>query len=135
NVGRVTAAPMEPRAALARYDPTSERYTLYTGGGGAVRQKHELAAVLDIAPERLRVLSHDVGGNFGSRNRVYVEFGLVLWAARKLGAPVKYTASRSEAFLSDYQGRDLKIKVELALRSDGRFLAMRADNISNVGAC
>jgi aerobic carbon-monoxide dehydrogenase large subunit len=134
NVGRVTAAPMELRAALAQYDPASGRYTLYAGGGGAVRQKQELAAVLGIAPERLRVICQDVGGNFGARNRVYVEFGLVLWAARKLGAPVKYTASRSEAFLSDYQGRDLKTNVELALRTDGRFLAMRADNISNVGA-
>ncbi len=135
DVGRVTAVPMEPRAALAAYDPATDRYTLYAGSGGAVRQKHELAAVLGIAPERLRVLSHDVGGNFGSRNRVYVEFGLVLWAARNLGRPVKYTASRSEAFLTDYQGRDLKTKVELALRADGRFLAMRADNVSNVGAC
>src|SRR5262249_16614255 len=72
--------------------------------------------------------------NFGTRNRVFVEFGLVLWAARKLGRPVKFTATRSEAFLSDYQGRDLVTKVELALRKDGRFLAMRATNISNVGA-
>jgi len=80
------------------------------------------------------VLSHDVGGNFGTRNRVFVEFGLVLWASRKLGRPVKFTATRSEAFLSDYQGRDLVTKVELALRKDGRFLAMRATNISNVGA-
>ncbi len=90
--------------------------------------------MLGIAPEKLRVLSYDVGGNFGTRNRVFVEFGLVLWAARKLGRPVKYTATRSEAFLSDYQGRDLVTKVELALRKDGRFLAMRATNISNVGA-
>jgi aerobic carbon-monoxide dehydrogenase large subunit len=135
DIGRVTAVPMEPRAALATYDPATDRYTLYAGSGGAVRQKHELAAVLGVAPERLRVLSYDVGGNFGSRNRVYVEFGLVLWAARTLGRPVKYTANRSEAFLTDYQGRDLKTKVELALRSDGQILAMRADNISNVGAC
>ena len=85
-------------------------------------------------PTKLRVLSYDVGGNFGSRNRPYVEFGLVLWAAGKLKRPVKYTATRSEAFLTDYQGRDLVTKVELALREDGRFLAMRADNISNVGA-
>jgi carbon-monoxide dehydrogenase large subunit len=134
-IGRVTAVPMEPRAALAHYDAASGRYTLHAGSGGAVRQKHELAAVLGIAPERLRVLSLDVGGNFGSRNRVYVEFGLVLWAAQQLGRPVKYTASRSEAFLSDYQGRDLLTRVELALAADGRFLAMRADNISNVGAC
>ena len=133
SIGRVTAAPMEPRAALAHYDAPNGRYTLHAGSGGAVRQKQELAAVLGIAPERLRVLSFDVGGNFGSRNRVYPEFGLVLWAAQKLGRPVKYTASRSEAFLTDYQGRDLLTRVELALASDGRFLAMRADNISNVG--
>src|SRR5215510_6809522 len=133
-IGRVTAVPMEPRAALACYDPRTHRYTLYAGSGGAVRQKHELASTLGIAPHQLRVLCLDVGGNFGARNRPFVEFGLVLWAARKLGRPVKYTATRCEAFLSDYQGRDLVSKVELALRSDGRFLAMRAVNISNVGA-
>jgi len=90
--------------------------------------------VLGIAPENLRVLSYDVGGNFGTRNRVFVEFGLVLWAAKKLGRPVKFTATRAEAFLSDYQGRDLVTEVELALDQDGRMLAMRATNISNVGA-
>ena len=74
-----------------------------------------IATVLGIKPDDLRVLSYDVGGNFGTRNRVFVEFGLVLWAARKLGRPVKFTATRSEAFLSDYQGRDLVTKVELAL--------------------
>jgi carbon-monoxide dehydrogenase large subunit len=134
NIGRVTAVPMELRSALAHYDAATGRYTLYAGSGGAVRQKQELAGVLGIEPSKLRVLSLDVGGNFGSRNRPYVEFGLVLWAARKLGRPVKYTATRSEAFLSDYQGRDLITKVELALSDKGKFLAMRADNISNVGA-
>jgi carbon-monoxide dehydrogenase large subunit len=134
HIDRVTGVPLEPRAALGDYDATSGRYTLYAGSGGAVRQKRELAAVLGIAPEQLRVLSCDVGGNFGTRNRAFVEFALVLWAARKLGRPVKFTATRSEAFLSDYQGRDLVTKVELALRKDGRFLAMRATNISNVGA-
>jgi carbon-monoxide dehydrogenase large subunit len=134
HIGRVTGVPLEPRAALAHYDAESGRFTLYAGSGGAVRQKRELATVLGIAPERLRVLSYDVGGNFGTRNRAFVEFGLVLWAAQKLGRPVKYTATRSEAFLSDYQGRDLVSKVELALRRDGRFLAMRATNISNAGA-
>jgi len=133
HIGRVTAVPLEPRAALGHYDPATGRYTLYAGSGGAVRQKAELAAVLGVGPERVRVLSYDVGGNFGARNRVYVEFGLVLWAARKLGRPVKYTATRSEAFLSDFQGRDLVTKVALALGSDGRFLALRADNVSNVG--
>ncbi len=134
HIGRVTGVPLEARAAVAAYDAATGRYTLYAGSGGAVRQKRELATVLGIAPEKLRVLSFDVGGNFGTRNRVFVEFGLVLWAAKKLGRPVKFTATRSEAFLSDYQGRDLVTEVALALDSDGRMLAMRATNISNVGA-
>jgi aerobic carbon-monoxide dehydrogenase large subunit len=134
HVGRVTGVPIELRAAVAHYDSAADKYTLYAGSGGAVRQKNELVKVLGIAPDKLRVLCYDVGGNFGTRNRVFVEFGLVLWAAKKVERPVKYTATRSEAFLSDYQGRDLVTKVELALRKDGRFLAMRATNISNVGA-
>ena len=133
HIGRVTGVPLEPRAALGHHDPAAGRYTLYAGSGGPVRQKVELAAVLGVPPEQVRVLSYDVGGNFGVRNRVFVEFGLVLWAARKLGRPVKYTATRSEAFLSDFQGRDPVTKVALALRSDGRLVAMRADNVSNVG--
>jgi carbon-monoxide dehydrogenase large subunit len=134
HIGRVTGVPLEPRAALGAYDAATDRFTLYAGSGGAVRQKREIATVLGIAPDRLRVLSYDVGGNFGTRNRVFVEFALVLWASHKLKRPVKYTATRSEAFLSDYQGRDLVTQVELALRADGKFLAMRATNISNVGA-
>src|SRR5216684_362084 len=133
HIDRVTGVPLEPRSALGDYDAPSGRYTLHAGSGGAVRQKRELAAVLGIAPERVRVLSYDVGGNFGTRNRVFVEFALVLWAARKLGRPVKFTATRYEAFLTDYQGRDLVTRVELALAREGRFLAMRATNISNVG--
>ena len=134
HIGRVTGVPIELRAAVANYDKASGRYTLYAGSGGAVRQKSELTQVLGIKPDDLRVLSYDVGGNFGTRNRVFVEFGLVLWASKKVGRPVKYTATRSEAFLTDYQGRDLVSKVELALRKDGKFLAMRATNISNIGA-
>jgi aerobic carbon-monoxide dehydrogenase large subunit len=134
HIGRVTGVPLEPRAALGHYDSATGRYTLYAGSGGAVRQKNELIQVLGVAPENLRVLSPDVGGNFGTRNRTFVEFGLVLWAAKKIGRPVKFTATRSEAFLSDYQGRDLVTKVELALDDKHRFIAMRATNISNVGA-
>jgi carbon-monoxide dehydrogenase large subunit len=134
HIDRVTGVPLEPRSALGHYDVATGRFTLHAGSGGAVRQKRELAGVLGIAPDEVRVLAYDVGGNFGTRNRVFVEFGLVLWAARKLRRPVKFTATRSEAFLTDYQGRDLVAKVELALRKDGRFLAMRATNISNVGA-
>ena len=134
NIGRVTGVPIEPRACVANYDAATGRYTLHAGSGGAVRQKRELASVLNIEPDTLRVLSFDVGGNFGTRNRVYPEYGLVLWASRKLGRPVKFTASRSECFISDYQGRDLVTKLELALDAKGRFLALRATNISNAGA-
>ena len=134
HVGRVTGVPIEPRAALGVYEAASGRYILHAGSGGAFRQRRELAEVLGLPPERLRVVSLDVGGNFGTKNRVYVEYGLVLWAARKLGRPVKYTATRAEAMSSDYQGRDLLTRVALALDRDGRFLAMRADNIGNVGA-
>jgi carbon-monoxide dehydrogenase large subunit len=136
HVGRVTPAPMEPRAGLAHYDAATDRYTLEftTGGPGVVKQKRQFAAALGIAPERLRLVAHDVGGSFGTKNRPYVEFGLILWAAKKIGRPVKYAATRSESMLTDYQARDLFTKVELALNSDGRFLAMRASNVSNVGA-
>ncbi|HEY7999083.1 MAG TPA: xanthine dehydrogenase family protein molybdopterin-binding subunit, partial [Pseudolabrys sp.] len=134
NIGRVTGVPMEPRACVANYEAATGRYTLHAGSGGAVRQKRELASVLNIEPDTLRVLSFDVGGNFGTRNRVYPEYGLVLWASRKLGRAVKFTASRSECFISDYQGRDLVTKLELALDAKGSFLALRATNISNAGA-
>ena len=134
HIDRVTGVPMEPRAALGRYDPDTQRYHLNAGSGGAVRQKQEIASVLGIEPDTLQVLCFDVGGNFGTRNRVYPEFALVLWASRKVGRAVKYTATRLESFLSDYQGRDLHTTVSLAIDEDGRFLAMRADNISNVGA-
>ena len=133
-IGRVTGVPIEPRAALGHWDSETGRYTLWAGSGGAVRQKAEIAAVLGVPPEQVRVLSFDVGGNFGTRNRLYVESALVLWASRKLGRPVKYTSTRSEVFLSDFQGRDLLTRVALALRADGRFLGLRADNVSNVGA-
>ncbi|MDB5508751.1 MAG: carbon-monoxide dehydrogenase large subunit [Hyphomicrobiales bacterium] len=133
-IPRVTGVTIEPRAALGQYDAETGRYTLNCGGGGAVRQKHELSGVLGVEPEKVRVLTFDVGGNFGTKNRVYVEYGLVMWAAKKVGRPVKHTCSRSEVFLTDYQGRDLAVTVELALAEDGKFLAMRSDNISNVGA-
>jgi len=99
-----------------------------------VKQKAEMAGILNVPLDKVRVLSYDIGGNFGSRNRPYVEYGLVVWAAGKLKRPVKYTATRSEAFLTDYQGRDLITEVEVAFDEGGKILAMRADNVSNVGS-
>jgi carbon-monoxide dehydrogenase large subunit len=133
-VQRVAGAPLEPRAALGHYDAASGRTTLYAGSGGVVRQRHELAAVLDVPVDRIRVVSGDVGGNFGTRNAFYPEFALVAWAARRIGRPVKWTCERHEAFLSDYQGRDLFACAELALDQSGAFLALRGSVISNVGA-
>ncbi|MDE0060903.1 MAG: xanthine dehydrogenase family protein molybdopterin-binding subunit, partial [Defluviicoccus sp.] len=133
-IPRVTGVPMEPRAAVAAYDPGTGRYTLHAGGGGVVRPKRELAQILGVQEDRVRVVAADVGGNYGTRNAFYPEFALVAWAARRLGRPVKWTADRGEAFLSDYQGRDLAVAAELALDANGRFIAMRGSNLSNVGA-
>src|SRR3954463_1662425 len=132
HVPRVTACPLEPRAALGLYHDA--RYTLWAPSGGALRHRRDLAGALGVPSEHLRVVTGDVGGNFGTRNRAYVEYGLVLWAARKLARPVRFRASRAESLISDYQGRDLLIEVELALDTAGHFLALRASNISNVGA-
>ena len=133
-IQRVTGVPLEPRAAVGHYDPATGRTTLHAGSGGVVRQKHELAGILDVPPERVRVVSGDVGGNFGTRNAFYPEFALVAWASRRVGRPVKWTCERHEAFLSDYQGRDLFVTAELALDRDGHFLALRGSLLSNVGA-
>ncbi|MDA0655671.1 MAG: xanthine dehydrogenase family protein molybdopterin-binding subunit [Proteobacteria bacterium] len=131
---RVTGVPMEPRAALGVYDETDGRYTVYAGVGGVVRAKMELAGVLGVEPEKVRWVAKEIGGNFGTRNSFFPEFALVAWASKKLGKPVKWTAERTESFLSDFQGRDLHVTAELALAEDGKFLAMRGSNISNIGA-
>ena len=133
-VQRVTGVPMEPRAALAAFDAATGRFTVYAGNGGAVRLKNDLATVLTVPPEQVRVLMQDVGGNFGTRGMIYPEFALVAWAARKLGRPVKWIIERHELFLSDYQARDLVVEAELALDDKGRFLAMRGSNLGNLGA-
>ena len=133
-VQRVTGVPMEPRAALAAFDAASGRFTVYAGNGGAVRLKNDLAAMLGVEPEKVRVLMQDVGGNFGTRGMIYPEFALVAWAARKLGRPVKWISERHESFLSDYQARDLVVEAELALDAKGKFLAMRGSNLGNLGA-
>lgn len=130
---RVTGVPMEPRAALGEHDADTGRFTLQAGGQGVNRFQSELARTLGVAPGDVRVISRDVGGGYGTRNHTYPEFALVLWAAKRLGRPVKWTCDRGEAFLSDYAGRDLTTRAELALDADGRLLAMRNENIANIG--
>ena len=133
-VQRVTGVPMEPRAAVAVYDEASGRHTLYAGSGGSVRIKSDLAATLGVPESAVRVVAREVGGNYGTRNAFYPEFALVAWAAKRLRRPVKWTCERREAFLTDYHARDLVSNAELALDGDGRFLALRGVNTSNVGA-
>jgi carbon-monoxide dehydrogenase large subunit len=133
-VQRIAGVPMEPRAAVGDYDPATGRYTLHAGAGGAVSPRRDLAIVLGVPPEKVRMVMQDVGGNFGTRGSFNVEFALVVWAARRLGRPVKWTCERQEAFACDYQARDLSVSAELALDRDGRFLAMRGSNLVNQGA-
>jgi aerobic carbon-monoxide dehydrogenase large subunit len=133
-IPRVTGVTMEVRTAMAAWEPDGGRITLYAGGGGVVRPKMDLAHMLGLEPARIRVVAKDVGGNFGTRNNSYPEFALVAWAARRLGRPVKWTGDRMESFLSDYHGRDLTASAELALDNSGKILALRASNISNIGA-
>jgi carbon-monoxide dehydrogenase large subunit len=132
-VQRITGVPMEPRAAVAAFDPDTGRTTLYAGSGGVWRLKDDLATILAVPPDRVRVIMREVGGNFGTRGMIYAEFALVAWASRRLAQPVKWTGDRHEAFLCDYQARDLAVTAELALDAQGNFLAMRGSNISNAG--
>ena len=133
-LSRCTGVPMEPRTAVGAYDPDTGRYTLHAGGGGVVRYKIDLAAVLGVETEAVRVTANDVGGSYGTRNALYPEFAIVLWAARRVGRPVKWTGDRTEMFLTDFQARDLAVDAALALDEDGRFLGLRISNISNIGA-
>ena len=133
-VQRVTGAPMEPRTAAAEYDAASGHYTLYSGSGrGVAKLRLDLAQILGVPAEQVRVVCRDMGGNFGTRNFFYPEYAVLAWAARRVGRPVKWTGERGESFLSDYQGRDLTVEAELALDKDGNFLAVRGSNLSNLG--
>lgn len=131
---RVVNCQMEPRAAIGSYDEASGAYTLISGSQGAVRQKMGLMAALRVGADKMRVVCPDVGGGFGPRSSLYVEQLAVLWAARAVGRPVKWTGDRSEAFLSDYQGRDAILRAAIAFDADGRILALDHEWIGNVGA-
>jgi aerobic carbon-monoxide dehydrogenase large subunit len=132
---RVVVAAMEPRAAVAAYDGASGRFTLHVGCQGVFGLRRSLAEdLLRIAPERLRVLSHDVGGSFGMKAAAYPEYVGILHAARALGRPVKWCDERSGSFLSDQHGRGTVVEGELALDADGNFLAVRVRNLADMGA-
>src|ERR1700720_2058251 len=132
---RVVPNAIEPRAANGHYDPVDDRYTLYTTSQNPHLTRLLLAAfTLKVPEHKLRVVAPDVGGGFGSKIFHYAEELLVLWASRRVGRPVKWTAERSESFLSDAHGRDHLSHAELALDADGRFLALRVRTLANLGA-
>ena len=134
NVSRVVAATLEPRAALGECDADG-RLVLTTSTQGPYPLRNRLASdVFQIDPSQIRVIAPDVGGSFGMKSGVYREETVVLWAARRLGRPVLWAADRTEAFLSDEHGRDVRGRAELALRETGEFLALRANFAINVGA-
>jgi carbon-monoxide dehydrogenase large subunit len=131
---RIVMAPMEPRAALARYDEGADRFTLTCASQSAFVLRQDLARCMGVPAERIRVLSGDVGGAFGMRVTGYPEYPALLVAAKQLGRPVRWLASRSEGFLSDNQARDTIIGAALALDEGGRFLALDIDVLANMGA-
>src|SRR5215470_10157849 len=131
---RLVVAPIEPRAAIGRYDAAAERFELLLTGQGVHSLRQQLAgAVFHVPPERIVVRAPDVGGGFGAKNFLYPEWVLVLWAARRLGRPVKWVAERGEEFVSSAQGRDNHTRARLALDPDGRFLALDVETVANLG--
>jgi len=132
---RQVSNPLEPRAAIGEYDPASDRYTIYCASQGAHLVRKCIAQdVLRVPLEKLRVVTPDVGGGFGTKVFPYPEYAAVAWAARKVGRPVKWTSDRSEAFLSDAHGRDNLSEAELGLDADGNFTALRIRSDANLGA-
>jgi carbon-monoxide dehydrogenase large subunit len=134
-ITRVMAATMEPRGCTGDYNKFDDSYTFYTTLQGVHPYRATLAArVLKVPENKVRVVAIDVGGSFGMKSPIYPEGPLCLLASRKLGRPVKWTGDRSEAFLSDYGGRDNITEAELALDDNNKFLGLRVKTISNLGA-
>ncbi len=125
---------LEPRAALAEWDAGSGRYTLHASLQSVHQLAANLARILGVAIDRVRCVTGDVGGGFGSKIQPYPEYVALAWAARRLGRPVKWVASRSEGFVSDAQSRDHVLEGELALDATGRVTALRVHSTSNLGA-
>jgi carbon-monoxide dehydrogenase large subunit len=131
---RVAVVAMEPRAAIASYDKTSERFTIQVPTQGVAGNRVNLAKNMKLPNEKVRILTANVGGSFGMKNINYPEYMCILYAAKAIGKPVKWTDERSISFLSDSHGRAQNIHAELALDSDGGFLAVKLSGYGNLGA-
>ncbi len=132
---RVVPNALEPRAAIGDYDSARDAFTLHVTSQNPHMARHVICEATGLAPEhKLRVVSPDVGGGFGSKIFIYAEECVCLWASKRLGVPVKWTARRSESFLTDPHGREHVTRASLALDADGRFLGLRVATIANLGA-
>ena len=133
-INRVTTASMEPRGSIGEYNPTTGQYTDPHDLAARASLRTDLSGILKVPESKVRVVAGDIGGSFGMKSAVYNEVVLVLLAAQHLGRPVKWTSTRSEAFLSDAQARDNVTDAELALDENGIFLGMRVRSFVNAGA-
>ncbi len=131
---RIVVNAMEPRSAIAHYDPARTHWTLHVGSQGVFGFRNYIADVLGVGRDKVRVLTDRVGGSFGMKQATYAEYYCILLAARELGRPVKWTDERSGSFVSDSHGRDHEMAAELALDRDGNFLAVRLNGYGNLGA-
>ncbi|MBV9377836.1 MAG: xanthine dehydrogenase family protein molybdopterin-binding subunit, partial [Alphaproteobacteria bacterium] len=131
---RVVVNAMEPRAGVAQYDPERQHWTLHVPGQGVFGFRNYIAGVFGVGRDKLRVLTDRVGGSFGMKQPTYAEYYCIMYAARELGRPVKWTDDRSGSFVSDTHGRDAEATGELALDRDGNFLAVRLTIFGNLGA-
>ena len=133
-INRVTAASMEPRGGVGDYNAADGRYTLHSPVQRAHPIRADVARVVKVPESKVRVIAGDIGGSFGMKSPVFNETVLVLLAAKLVGRPVKWMSTRSEAFLSDPQGRDNVTEAELALDREGTFLGLRVRTTAAVGA-
>jgi carbon-monoxide dehydrogenase large subunit len=131
---RIVTNPIEPRGVVGIWDAERGRYTAYVSSQSIHTTRDNTAHSLGLSPAAVRFVAPDVGGGFGAKNFVYPEHVLTLWAAKRVGRPVKWIATRSEVFLADHQARDHLAEASLALDAGGRFLALRVKSAGNAGA-
>jgi carbon-monoxide dehydrogenase large subunit len=134
DISRITTNSMEPRSAIGLFDAAAGRYTIYTASQTPHALRGNIARVLGVGPDRVRLVSPDVGGGFGLKASIFPEHLMVMWAAKRLGRPVRWICDRSEGFISDHHARDNVSHAELALDRDGKFLALRVRTVANLGA-
>jgi carbon-monoxide dehydrogenase large subunit len=130
---RIVTNPMEPRGVVGSYDATEERYTAHVSAQAIHNNRDFAARWLGVPPDKVRFIAPDVGGGFGAKNMTYPEHALIPWAAKRVGRPVKWIATRSEVFLTDHQARDHHAEATLALDADGNFLGLRVSSVACLG--